>query len=258
MLIPIGDDDRALTRPAFATYFFVLANIAVFVGLQGCASDNAVSYGYASVPLEIATGIDLVEPTELVYENDRILVPHAPGPRPIYLTLLTSMFLHGSLIHLLGNMLYLWIFGDNIEHRFGLLPFVGLYLAGGIVGGIVQIVADPSSTVPILGASGAVSSVMGAYLVLYPRNRVHALFFIFVVSLPAVVVIGLWIAFQLVEGWASFSTVQGIPGGVAYGAHIGGFAAGAAVAFIERFRRGSERDNVLSRISTADGSRHLW
>jgi len=258
MLIPIGDDDRGLTRPAFATYAFVIANVVVFVGLQGCRSDNSFSYGHAAIPFEIVHGVDLLEPVAIQYGGEQVLVPNARGPRPIYLTLLTSLFLHGSLVHLFGNMLYLWIFGDNIEHRFGLLPFVGLYLVGGVLGSVMQIALDPSSAIPVLGASGAVSSVMGAYLVLYPRNRVHALFFVFVISLPAAVVIGLWIGFQVLQGWGTLSTAGDVPGGVAYAAHVGGFATGALAAAVERLRRPAERDNILSRASSADGSRRYW
>src|SRR5690606_31410943 len=125
-----------------------------------------------------------------------VAVPHAPGPVPMHLTVLTATFMRGGLAHLGGDLLYLWIVGDNDEHRFGALPFVAFYLVSGVAATVAQIALDPDSVIPNLGASGAISGVLGAYLVLFPKNRVFALFFFRVVAIPAVLALGLWIALQ--------------------------------------------------------------
>jgi membrane associated rhomboid family serine protease len=152
--------------------------------------------------------------------------------------LLTSMFLHGGWLHLIGNMLYLWIFGDNIEEQFGRLGYVILYLVGGVAAGLAQVAIDPGSTVPTIGASGAVAAILGAYLVLYPRARVRTLvllfYFIRLVDLPAVLVLGLWFVMQLFSGVSSLANVGA--DGVAYFAHIGGFLLGMLAGFLARGR----------------------
>lgn len=242
MLIPIGDDDRHLSRPATVTYLLIAANLVVFFVLQRGGEANDFTYGYSVVPYELTRGVDLVGPQAAAGASEAL--PHAPGPTPIYLTILTSMFMHGGYFHLFGNLLYLWIFGDNIEHRFGRSAFILLYFASGIAGTVVQVFLAPSSIIPNLGASGAISGVMGAYLMLFPRNRVQALFFFFIVSVPAVLVIGLWIAMQIVEGFGTLSAV-GSEGGVAYGAHVGGFFAGAILATVMRRLIREERKSVL-------------
>ncbi|MDP2183470.1 MAG: rhomboid family intramembrane serine protease [Actinomycetota bacterium] len=155
-----------------------------------------------------------------------------PWNRVTWLPVLTSMFLHGGWIHLGGNMLYLWIFGNNIEDRLGTLRFVGFYLATGIIATLGQVAYAPASTVPLVGASGAISGVLGAYLVLYPRARVLTLipvFFILeLIAVPAVFVIGVWFLMQLAQGVGSISQ-QATAAGVAWWAHIGGFLAGAVL-----------------------------
>lgn len=147
-------------------------------------------------------------------------------------TLFTSQFLHGSWLHLLGNMLYLWIFGNNVEDRFGRLGFLGFYLAGGALAGLAQVAIDPSSTVPTIGASGAIAATLGAYLVSFPRARVTSLvflgFFYQLIDVPAVFVLGFWFVLQLIDGIASLGVAT--TGGVAIYAHIGGFVVGALVA----------------------------
>jgi membrane associated rhomboid family serine protease len=144
------------------------------------------------------------------------------------ITIATSMFLHGGLLHLGGNMLYLWIFGDNVEDRLGRLRFLGFYFGGGLVAALAQMLVDPSSMVPMVGASGAVAAVLGAYIYLYPRAPITTVVPIFVflqiVELPAFVVIGLWFVLQLVEGMLSLASPA--HAGVAFFAHIGGFVAG--------------------------------
>ena len=233
MLFPLGDDNRSVVRTPWLTYLLIAANLAVFVLLQGCGANETFTYGWSVIPYEIVTGEDLTRPQQMEAGGQYVQIPQAPGPIPIYLTILSAMFMHGGIGHLLGNLLYLWIFGDNVEHRFGLLPFLGLYLASGVAATFAQVFLDPGSVVPNLGASGAISGVLGAYLVLFPRNKVQALLFYFIVSVPAVLAIGLWIVMQLVSGWGSLLNASAV-GGVAYGAHIGGFFAGLILAFVMR------------------------
>jgi rhomboid family protein len=154
-------------------------------------------------------------------------------------TLVTSQFLHGSLVHIAGNMLFLWIFGNNIEDRFGRLAFVAFYLVGGIVAGLTQVAIDPTSTVPTIGASGAIAAVLGAYLVLFPGARVTtAIFLVFfyqLIEIPAIFVLGFWFVLQLFDGLGSLGAMgQATTGGVAFFAHIGGFVFGAAAALLVR------------------------
>ena len=151
------------------------------------------------------------------------------------LTLVTSQFLHGGWLHLLGNLLFLWIFGNNIEDRFGRLRFLLFYLAGGVVAGLCQVVITPTSDVPTIGASGAIAATLGAYIVLFPRARVTSLvflgFFYQLIDVPAVIVLAFWFVLQLIDGLTSLG-VTDLSGGVAFFAHIGGFAFGAALATI--------------------------
>lgn len=234
MLFPIGDENRRDTGPAYVTITLIIANLAVFFLLQQAGANESFTYGWSVVPQEITTGSDLTQPQSVRVGGQSVQIPQAPGPSPIYLTILTAMFMHGGFAHLFGNLLYLWIFGDNVEHRFGAVPFLGFYLVSGLVATIAQILMDPGSIVPNLGASGAISGVLGAYLVLFPKNRVIAVFFYFVVSIPAVVAIGLWIVFQFFSGLGSIMVSQETVGGVAYAAHIGGFIAGVVLALVLR------------------------
>ena len=162
------------------------------------------------------------------------------------LTLVTSQFLHGSLVHIGGNMLFLWIFGNNIEDRFGRLPFLVFYLVGGIVAGLTQVAIDPTSTIPTIGASGAIAATLGAYLVLFPGARVTtAIFLIFfyqLIEVPAIFVLGFWFVLQLFDGLGSLGAMgEATTGGVAFFAHIGGFIFGAVVALVYRALRGGGR-----------------
>jgi membrane associated rhomboid family serine protease len=154
-------------------------------------------------------------------------------------TLVTSQFLHGGWLHLAGNLLFLWIFGNNIEDRFGRLAFLAFYLLGGVVAGLTQVAIAPDSTIPTIGASGAIAAVLGAYLVLYPRARVTSLvflvFFYQLIDVPAIVVLALWFVLQLVDGVASLGVADAATsGGVAFFAHIGGFLFGALAALVVR------------------------
>jgi membrane associated rhomboid family serine protease len=184
--------------------------------------------GYSTIPYEITHGVDLTGLKRIVVDGHSVVLRNFAGPTPIYLTLLTSMFMHGSWMHIIGNMLYLWIFGDQVEDRLGHLKFLVFYLLCGLVSGLAQVFSSPSLMLPGLGASGAIAGVLGAYLLRFPRNRVRVLVLRAVVAVPAVVVLGFWILLQVIS---QISVVQSA-GGVAYMAHIGGFVAGLLLMFI--------------------------
>jgi len=156
---------------------------------------------------------------------------------------IASIFLHGGWEHLLGNMLFLWIFGNNIEDRLGRLPYLVFYFAGGIAAALAQVAIDPTSTVPLVGASGAIAATLGAYIVLYPRARILTLvflvFFYQLIEVPAVIILAFWFVLQLIDGVASLGA-ETAQGGVAFFAHIGGFAAGAVVGLLVRMARRRE------------------
>jgi membrane associated rhomboid family serine protease len=239
-MFPISDENERGHGPAFVTLSFIAINVAVFLLLQGAGATTAgaeFTYGYAAVPFEITQGVDLTTPQSVTIGGQAYSIPQEPGPTPIWLTLLTSMFMHGSWLHLLGNMLYLWIFGDNVEHRIGHLPFVAFYLAVGVVASLAQILVNTSSVIPTLGASGAIAGVLGAYLVLFPGNRVLVILVRFPVWVPALVAIGLWAALQVVGGFGT--PAEG--GGIAYMAHIGGFVAGVVAGLLFRGISGEPR-----------------
>ncbi|MDX1420942.1 MAG: rhomboid family intramembrane serine protease [Rubricoccaceae bacterium] len=258
MLFPISDDDRHLDGPAYVTIALVLLNVIVFVLFQGLGANEGFTYGWSVVPAEITTGTDLTQPTTVGMAGERVTIPHAPGPVPIYLTLLSAMFMHGGFGHIGGNLLYLWIFGDNVEHRFGSGAFLAFYLVSGVAATFVQILLDPDSVIPNLGASGAISGVLGAYLVLFPKNRVHAVFFYTIIAIPAVLALGFWIALQFINGFGAIAATEQT-GGVAYGAHIGGFAAGVVLALVLRTLIPEERPNVLRSAMQRDPrTRPLW
>ena len=229
-MLPIGDQNEPGRGPAIVTLALIAANVLVFLLLQQAGAGEAFTYGWSAIPLEITTNVDLLQPYPWVAGGSEVLIPQAPGPEPIQLTLLSSMFMHADFVHLGGNMLFLWIFGDNVEHRAGRIPFLLAYLGAGLVGSLAQIFTTADSPIPSLGASGAISGVLGAYLVLFPQNRVTVILIRFLTQVPALVAIGLWIAFQVISSLAADPTA----GGVAYLAHIGGFAAGVVVGFIFR------------------------
>lgn len=244
MLLPIGDDNQVRRTTPFVVYIIVAVNAVVFLLFQQATGTEAgaeFTYAYSVVPYEITNNVDLVAPVRLPGGG---AIPQFPGPTPIWLTILTSMFMHGGWMHIIGNMLYLWIFGDNIEDNFGHGRFLIFYLVCGVVASFSHILVDPNSVTPSLGASGAIAGVLGAYLIMFPRNRVRTLlplgFLWTTVELPAVVVLGFWIVIQIFSQYtASFKPGEG---GVAYMAHIGGFVAGLLLCLL--FRR---RDNVRYR-----------
>jgi membrane associated rhomboid family serine protease len=236
-MFPIADENEPGRGPAFVTLAIIAINFAVFFLIQ--LSNDAFTYGYSTIPAEITHGIDLVRPLVVDLGGQQVTIPEAPGPSPIYLTLLTSMFMHGGIAHILGNMLFLWIFGDNVEHRVGHIPYLLFYLAAGLIASFAQIAVDPESVIPSLGASGAISGVLGAYLVFFPRNRVWIIVFRFIpYPVPAIVAIGMWALFQFVNGLGSIANTEQT-GGVAYMAHIGGFIAGVIFGLVGRTIWGS-------------------
>lgn len=238
MLLPIGDDNASRRTTPYVVYTLVAINVVVFI-IQLLAGE-AFTVAYAAVPYEITTGTDLTRPVVIRGVGE---ILHAPGPVPIYLTLFSSMFMHGGFMHIIGNMLYLWIFGDNIEDNFGHLKFLIFYLICGLIAAFAQILMDTQSPIPTLGASGAIAGVLGSYLVMFPKNRVHALLPLGIiwttVEVPAFVALGLWIVLQFFSQFAAITdnTAQTRGGGVAYMAHIGGFLAGMVLVFLFRTRR---------------------
>jgi membrane associated rhomboid family serine protease len=206
--------------------------VLVFVFLQGIAENSRFTYVFSTVPQEILTGQDIVtegSPVTDAASGMQVQVPGLqPTPLSVYLTLLTSMFMHGGIMHLLGNMLYLHIFGDNIENALGHVRYSAFYLVFGVLASLAHVFTSAalgvSLLIPSLGASGAISGVQGGYILLFPKRRVRFLFLRSVIELPAMVVIGVWFLFQFISciGLLSDAAV----GGVAYGAHIGCFIAG--------------------------------
>ena len=233
MIFPISDDNTDRTTAPIVNYILIAINILVFVFLQQLGANDKFTYAFSTVPQEIISGRDITSDNRVVEDpvtRQRFLTPGLqPTPGSVYLTLITSMFMHGSIAHIFGNMLFLWIFGDNLEHSMGHGRYAIFYLVCGIIASLAHVfstailAADASSLlVPSLGASGAISGVLGGYLVLHPRRRVTVILVRFLTDVPAYVAIGIWFAFQLVNGLMSGS--QG--GGVAYAAHVGGFIAG--------------------------------
>lgn len=233
MVFPLFDDNTDRRRQPVVNYVLIIINVVVFVFLQEFGKEgNWFTMAFSTVPQEIVTGEDFVGGHEVRdLRGQRVgEIQHEKNPISVYLTLLTSMFMHGSIMHLLGNMLFLWIFGDNVEDYLGALRYLAFYLVCGVLASMAHIATtylfhqDP--LIPSLGASGAISGVLGAYIVLYPHKRVTVIMFRFLTDVPAYVAIGLWFLFQLING---LGMLGGDQGGVAYGAHIGGFVAGLAL-----------------------------
>jgi len=222
-MFPIGDDNSDRTITPYVNYIFIGINILVFVLLQQIGSNDSFSYAYSLVPKEITDGVDITG-VQIVRDSlgNTGQVPHFATPLPVYFNFLSSMFMHGSIMHIFGNMLFLWVFGDNLENLLGHIRFAAFYIVCGIAAALAQIMMDTDSIIPMLGASGAISGVLGGYLLLFPTRRVRALIFNFLTEVPAFIALGLWIVYQIVSGYL---TPAGT-GGVAYAAHIGGFIAG--------------------------------
>jgi membrane associated rhomboid family serine protease len=236
MIFPIGDDNSDRTTTPLINYLLIAVNVLVFVFLQGLGGNDKFTYAFSTVPQEIVTGRDVTTPDRVLEQpmtGQRVEVPGLqPTPISVYITLLTSMFMHGGIAHLLGNMLFLWIFGDNLEHRLGHARYLIFYLVCGLIASLAHVFTtaalstDQSSMlIPSLGASGAISGVLGGYILLYPHRRVRAFLFNILTTVPAWVAVGLWFVFQLISGLGMLGGGSQ-QGGVAYAAHIGGFIAG--------------------------------
>lgn len=227
-MIPFNDrpDDRQRRTP-YVTYSLIALNVLIFlfeISLGDQVEDFIRTFGVT--PLEITTGVD---------------VP--PGlPMSPYITLITSQFIHFGILHIVGNMLFLWVFGDNVEDAVGHIPFLIFYLFVGVVAGLTQVLINPLSTVPGIGASGAIAGVLAAYLLLYPHAPVRTLLlvvpFVTVTWISALFLIGFWFVLQLFNGFLSIGGVEAQTGGVAFFAHIGGFLIGAIIVAIFRTLRG--------------------
>lgn len=222
-MFPIGDDNSDRTITPVVNYLIIGLNVLVFVFFQGLGNNDAFSYAFALVPREITTGIDLAG-TQIVRDalGHTGRIDLYSSPLPVYFNFLSSMFMHGGFMHIFGNMLFLWIFGDNLENLLGHIRYAVFYIVCGLAAAAAQIIMNTDSIVPMLGASGAISGVLGGYILLFPQRQVRALIFNFLTTVPAFVAIGIWIVYQLVLGYV---TDPGT-GGVAYLAHIGGFLAG--------------------------------
>jgi membrane associated rhomboid family serine protease len=212
-MFPLWDDQPTKKFPLITVAIIVLNTIVYLYEASLGEKFTQFIYAMGLIPFEITHHIDLLP----------------ASPSIIYLTIFTSMFMHGSIIHLLGNMLFLWIFGNNVEEYLGRVNFIIFYLVCGLSAAFTQIFFNPNSTIPMVGASGAIAGVLGAYLLLYPRARVTTViifgFFIRLIKIPAVVVLSFWIIYQFLYGISSLAVKTG-EGGVAWFAHIGGFIGG--------------------------------
>ena len=243
-MFPIGDDnsDRHLTP--VVNYVFIALNVFVFIFLQGMGNDLGFTYSFSTVPAEILSGMDIITSGELIKDPQTGQTYQLPGlgmtPIPVSLTMVSSMFMHGGWSHLLGNMLFLWIYGDNIENRLGHSRYLSFYLLCGILASLSHVFATSLMTpqnmqIPSLGASGAIAGIMGSYLLLFPRRKIKVFVLRVIVDVPALLALGLWIVMQIISGVGSSG--QG-GGGVAYAAHIGGFIFG--ILLVKFFDRGQQ------------------
>jgi len=208
-MFPVGDDNSQERTVPVVTYALIALNVLFFL-------------------VELSGGDQFIK--------DWAFIParFTAHPETNVVTIFTSMFMHGGWLHLLGNMLFLWIFGDNVEDRFGHVKFLIFYLLAGISATFAQYAVSPQSSVPNVGASGAIAGVLGAYIIMFPQSRVNVLLGRQIVAMPAFVVLGLWIVLQLVSGVGTIAPTDESSGGVAYMAHVGGFAAGLLMTFLFR------------------------
>ena len=242
MVSPISDDNTGRLTTPYVTYALIALNVLVFVFLQGVGTNERFTYAFSTVPQEIRTGEDIARDVPVVLGDERATIPLQPTPGSVYVTLLTSMFMHGSLMHLLGNMLFLWIFGDNVEDDLSHGRYTAFYLATGVAASLSHVVSTfvfgDNPFIPSLGASGAISGVMGGYLVLHPHRRVRVIMLRTLTEVPGYVAVGLWFVFQLISAFGVIGQGAQSGGGVAFMAHIGGFIAG--VVLVKLFAVGSQ------------------
>lgn len=231
-MIPIGDDNSDSTRFPFVNYILIAINIIVFVFLQKLGRDTGFTFAFSTVPAEILGGEDITTSSRTITDPYTGQEFELPGlgitPVHVWFTLITSMFMHGGLAHLVGNMLYLWVFGDNLENRLGHFRYLLFYLLTGIIASLSHVfttsVLGNNMLIPSLGASGAISGILGGYILLFPRRRVHIFLFWSVIAVPAILALGFWIVLQILNGMGILGGSEA--GAVAYAAHIGGFIAG--------------------------------
>jgi membrane associated rhomboid family serine protease len=249
-MIPLRDNIPT-SRPPVVTYALIAANILVYFFWQ----KGGLSLGDPSSPHYICQLQDWAAiPYEVTHPGDQVLIARGceDPTAPTYATVFSAMFMHGGLLHLGGNMLFLWIFGNNVEDSMGSVKFVVFYLLAGVAALALQVVVDPNSQVPTLGASGAIAGVLGGYIVLFPRARVvtviFIVFFFTIIELPALVVLGLWFLQQALYGYFDLVNAgQGGGGGVAFFAHIGGFLFGLAAIRVFRSRKRVQRQSPFVR-----------
>jgi len=242
MIFPIGDDNSDRTTVPVVNYILIAINVLVFIFLQSLGTNEQFTYAFSTVPEEIRTGVDIARPVPIEIGDQRGEIGLQPTPVSVYLTLLTSMFMHGSIMHLFGNMLFLWIFGDNLEHALGRARYIAFYLLTGLIASLAHVISTfvfgDNPFIPSLGASGAISGVLGGYLVLYPKRKVRVIMLRMLTTVPAVVAIGLWFVFQLISAFGVIGAGPQSGGGVAFMAHIGGFVAGLALVKVFSIGRG--------------------
>ena len=227
-MFPFHDENKTQRTPLI-TYAFIAANVGAWFTLQGAGTSPALPASVCHFGL-IAGELTGAVPPGTAVEIGEGLACVTEG-RAQFADVLTSMFMHGSWLHLLGNMWFLYLFGNNVEDSMGRARFAAFYLLSGVAAAMLQVMLDPAAPVPMVGASGAISGVMGGYLVLYPRVRIHTLvplgFFITSFKLPAWTMLIYWLGIQMLGGFAAIAGAKS--GGVAFGAHVGGFIAGAVL-----------------------------
>ena len=225
MVFPLSDDNSDRESLPWVNWSIIALNVFVFAVFQGLGNNEALTYAWSVVPERIATGQDVAIPDQDKIDPVTGTFYRQPGlpatPVSVYLTLITAMFLHGGIAHIAGNMWFLWIFGDNVEDALGHLGYLIFYLLCGVLAALAHVAAtylvDADTMVPCLGASGAISGVLGAYLVLYPTRRVLVILIRIIMEVPAYVAIGTWFLFQLVSSFGMLGEGSR-HGGVAYGA----------------------------------------
>lgn len=231
-MFPIRDDNPQFLTP-YATYGIVALNVAAWVLVQGLGAEPSLSASVCRFGLIPGELLHLVPAGSQLQIGPQSVCTF--GDTSVWHTTVSSMFMHGGWMHIIGNMWFLWIFGNNVEDAMGHSRFVLFYLLCGLAAAAAQVIADPGSPLPMVGASGAIGGVMGAYVLLYPRVHVHMLFilvfYVTTFAVPAYLMLGYWFLIQLLSGVASYG-LQG--GGVAFWAHIGGFVAGAILIFLFR------------------------
>ena len=252
-MFPYRDDNPTLATP-LVTMALIAANVIMWVAVQGMGMEPAISRSVCDLGLIPGDLLGTVPPGTVVPLSEATSC-RLDGDGS-WLTTVSSMFLHGGWLHLIGNVWFLWVFGNNVEDSMGRARYLIFYLLCGLAAAAAQTLTNPSSAVPMVGASGAISGVMGAYIVLYPRVRVHMLvflgFFITTIAVPAFLMLGYWFLIQMVGGWAN----QGAEGGVAFWAHAGGFVAGALLVFVFRQPRLVEAHRAHLRTVTSGIGRY--